>query len=283
MMTRTRFVYFDTSAWNALSDRSDQDELIRAFQRAGIQIFASVISAGEILRTSDLRRRATLCKVMKTGHEETPPILDHPDYLLRYAVEAIEKKDDSVLLRESAAAQQLAKCISGPETVTDEEWREVSDWILAIEADCRNVRVDVEAVRSLVGPRLCSPEVLEDVEFNTLMVRHLPIVQTLALDADRLMKLTHQSDIWNAFRASVAYELDLAYQGRGQPGGVDLRQAMYLGACDTFVLRDSRFENALREIATASGLFRDIFTADDFFAQFSTNGQGTALPGINRE
>ena len=82
-------VYFETSAWNSLDRRrpAERERLIQALKETGDEIFASVITAGEILRTNAEGTRKALCDAMVGIHGEVRPLLDHPEYLARYVAE----------------------------------------------------------------------------------------------------------------------------------------------------------------------------------------------------
>ena len=48
---RLHVAYFDTSAWNNLADHPKYETIVAELQRSHVIVLASVISAGEILKT----------------------------------------------------------------------------------------------------------------------------------------------------------------------------------------------------------------------------------------
>ncbi len=115
-------------------------------------------------------------------------------------------------------------------------------------------------------------------EFNALFAEKVPLVTEIGLSAGDLIELCEKCDVWKAYRAMAAFTIDAAIDRmlenrpspthgwpQKRPGGPDIRQAVYLGVCDTFVLRDDWFEESLSVITRAAGIERQITSADLFF------------------
>jgi len=104
------------------------------------------------------------------------------------------------------------------------------------------------------------------------------VVKENRLSLDEVVAICKASDVWKAYRAMVAFTGDAGLDrmpvsrpnpagGRDQrrPGGPDIRQTVYLGVCETFVLRDDWFKESLEMIAGAAGLERRVISVDCFF------------------
>lgn len=291
-------IYFETSAWNSLNRHPQRRGLIQALKNSGDEIFASVITAGEILRTGNAEKRKELCDAMIGIHGEVRPLLDHPEHLARYVAEDFLQGERTYQIRESRGAARIRSYLEDPASVSEDDRQEVDAWVLAMDEDHLAVFTDLEAVGPRLGPKFHSPQTLERDDFNQLFIDKLPQVAELGLSVERLKQLVAASDVWKAYRASVAFTMNAAIdrmpttrpgpRGREQkrPGGPDVRQAIYLGVCDTFVVDDAWLRESLTEIAAACGLERRILPSKRFFdevleAQLLANlrSLGIAEPG----
>jgi len=275
-------VYFETSAWNCLARHPEKEDLLGAFDRHGIQVLASVIVAGEILRTGDPEIWRTLCDVVARVQGEMAPLLDHPEHLVRYPVEAWRRGDSTSVIRQSRAASVLLRYMTNPDAVTPEERTEVKLWVNAMHEDHASVFRALAHIGPRAGPPFCSPEVLARPDFHRLFAEKVPVVAELGLSAGDLGGLAAASDIWKVYLAAAAFTIDAAIdrmpetrriravtRPQKRPGGPDVRQAVYLGVCPTFVLRDEWFQECLAEIACGAGLERRIVSTDEFFAELA--------------
>jgi len=61
-------MYFDTSAWNHITDAYDRDLLIHLLKRRRQVPLASVLSVAEILQTSEPARMGALCRIVEMLH-----------------------------------------------------------------------------------------------------------------------------------------------------------------------------------------------------------------------
>jgi hypothetical protein len=273
-------VYFETSAWNCLARHPEKEDLLKAFDRNGIQVFSSVIVAGEILRTGDPEIRRTLCGVVTRAHGEIAPLLDHPEYLVRYPVEAWRRGDSASVIRQSPGASMLLRYLQNPDEVKPDERREVELWVNAMHEDHAGVFRALAHIGPRAGPPFCSPEVLARPEFHRLFAEKVPVVAELGLSAGDLGGLAAASDIWRVYLAAAAFTIDAAIdrmpetrrvragtRPQKRPGGPDVRQAIYLGVCPIFVLRDDCLQESLTVIAAAAELERHIISPERFFAE----------------
>ena len=280
-MNGTQLTFFETSAWNRLADRSDREAIIAGANRRGLRIVAGVYAAGELLSTPSEARRRILCETVTRASDAVAPLLDHPEYLATYAARAWRAGEAELLAGESSGAKRLRFFLERPDRLDDDSRAEIARWIRdGTQADYQAVFDDLSDIGPRVGPPFCSREVLVMPEFNRLFAEKVPLVAELGLSAADLMDLCNACDVWKAYRALAAFTIDAAIDrmpesrpsptgGRPQkrPGGPDIRQAVYLGVCETFVLRDDWFQESLAQIAVAAGLERRIVSTDEFFAE----------------
>jgi hypothetical protein len=278
-----QLTYFETSAWNRLADRVDRQALANQMRMQRITVVTGVYAAGEILSTPDKSRRGDLCRLVAHTCDGDRPLLDQPEYLLRYTAEAWREGRGDFLARESPGAVRLRSLLESPEDIDENDRGEVIHWIRqGAHADHEAIFADLRDVGPRVGPPFCSPEVLEMHEFNQLLVEKVPAVSELGLGVNDVLELARVSDVWKAYRAMVAYTIDAAIDrmpasrpspsgGRpeARPGGPDLGQAVYLGACSRFILRDRWLQDALTQIAEAAGLTRQVVATEEFFGSLT--------------
>jgi predicted nucleic acid-binding protein len=212
-------VYFETSAWNSLNRRrpAERDRLIQALRDSGDEIFASVITAGEILRTDDSEKRKALCDAMIRIHGEIRPLLDQPEHLARYVAEDFLRGERTFRLRESSGAARIRSYLEDPASVSPDDRGQVEAWVLAIDEDHLAVFRDLENVGPRLGPKFHSPETLERDDFNQLFIDKLPQVAELGLSVERLKELAAASDVWKAFSGGLLRFLDEARRRRLRP------------------------------------------------------------------
>src|SRR5512143_3131280 len=82
------FIYFETSAWNRLTDRQDRAEIVDRIAIKGYRVVTSVYAAGEILSTAASVRRRLLGKTVASVCDREMPLLDHPEEFVTYVAEA---------------------------------------------------------------------------------------------------------------------------------------------------------------------------------------------------
>lgn len=273
-----RRIYFETSAWNRFAERRDRTAVADVLRRNEDQVLASVITVGEVLRTADPDRRRLLCEAMDALHGSIAPLLDHPDHLAGYAAETSRSGEHGVNLRQGPGATLLSRYLRSPAAVSEEERHEVENWIRAMDEDQTALFEDLARTGPRAGQEFCSAEVLSRPEFSELFAEKVPVAIERGLTGQQVRELSATSDVWKAYRAMVGFAIDAAIDrmpatrtspsgGRDQrrPGGPDIQQAVYLGVCDTFVLRDGWLQESLIKIASAAGLERRILSTDDFF------------------
>lgn len=105
-------VYFDASAWSDLVRERDRDALVANKRRPAL-VLASVISAGEILRTSDALLRKELSSTMLSLHGDGP-LLERPLDLARAAAIAHLRGDEDMPLPQTSPGRSLLSFLRSP-------------------------------------------------------------------------------------------------------------------------------------------------------------------------
>ncbi len=279
--TNNSLVYFETSAWNRLADRPDRDGVIARVKELGLRVVTGLYAAGELLSTTNAGRRRALCELVTRVAHGGAPLLDHPEYLAKYAVQAWRNGEADLLARESPGARRLRFFLENPDRLDDASRREIVQWIQhGAHADHDAVLQDLAPVGPRAGPPFCSEAILRSREWNEAFAAGDPVVKENRLSLDEVEAICEARDVWKAYRAMVAFTGDAGLDrmpvsrpnpkgGRDQrrPGGPDIRQAVYLGVCGTFVLQDGWLEESLSHIAAAAGLPRLIVRAESYFEQ----------------
>jgi hypothetical protein len=178
-----------------------------------------------------------------------------------------------------------------PDAIAEEERQELEDWVRAMDEDQARVFEDLADVGPRLGPKFCSAESLEHPRLNQIFADKVPVPRELGLSGKQVAELSSASDIWKAYRAGVAFTIDAALdrmplmrpgprRPQKRPGGPDVRQAIYLGVCQTLVLKDDWLSESLAEIADAAGLERRIVATDEFFDETLSTARTASLTGV---
>lgn len=269
-------IYFETSAWNALNRHANRDRLIQVLSDSGDEVLASVITAGEILRTGNEDKRKALCDAMSRIHGSVRPLLDRPHELAEYAARAVLAGEETVEIRESSAAALIRSFLEDPESVKPDDRQLVSAWICSLDEDYLEVMESLKNTGPREGPKFCTPDVLEDAGFNRLFMEKVPLIGRLELTEEQLAEVAARTDIWKAYRGAFAFTVDAGIDKmpatrpgnkhpQKRPGGPDVLQATYLGTCDTFIVDDVWLRESIAGIAAATGLQRRILPSEVFF------------------
>jgi len=260
-------VYFDTSAWNHLADRSDGEAVIAKLQRRGDVVFGSVYSAGEILKTPDPVRRQRLCAVMECLLGDRA-LLERPVTLAKAAAEAVLRGETTVLLRSSGPGRTIWSFVRQAD---DAACDGIAPWLANEEANLERFRVQVEPAMPS-STRFHSPEVLNSDDFLKLLLS-FPAAAELGLSLCQVRQVRRRSDIWQAVArtlasivAQVLTRSPKRKNGHHRPGAVDLWQAVYLGVAEVFVTSDERQLAAVQEVSASMRRPRRVVSTAMFLA-----------------
>ncbi len=287
----TGVVYLDASAWNRLADQPDRDRLAAGLRRRNAHVIASVISAGEILRTAAAERRARLAGVIRDLNPDLP-LFEEPLALAAATARAALNGEADALLKQSGPGRTLLGYLHQPDT-TDRD--PIGAWLQKKESNLERFRLRVETPDPN-GTRYHSPAVLETDAFLRLLLALPPAVE-LGLSLAQVRELYERVDVWRALAGTLGYILTQiksrspARQGNHRrPGAADLWQAVYLGVAEVFVTSDVRQREAVSEISGVLRYPRCVVETADFFAGVAADSPdpaafcrrcGSALPAAD--
>ena len=259
-------VYFDASAWNRLADHPNREDLTAGLRRRSARVIASVISAGEILRTTGVERRAHLAAVIRDLNPDLP-LFEGPLALAAATAGAALNGESDALLKQSGPGRTLLGYLHRPDA-TDRD--PIGAWLQNQESNLEKFRLNVEAPEP-DGTRYHSPAILETDAFLRLLLTLPPAVE-LGLSLAQVRELYERVDVWRALAGTLGYILTQIksrspeYQGsHRRPGAADLWQAVYLGVAEIFVTRDRRQREAVSEISGVLRYPRCVVHPDDLF------------------
>jgi len=259
-------VYFDASAWNRLADHPNHEGLTAGLRHRNARVIASVISAGEILRTTDPERRAQLAVVIRDLNPDLP-LFEGPLALAAVTASAALNGEPDALLEQTGSGRTLLGYLHRPDA-TDRD--PIGAWLQNNERNLERFRLSVEAPEP-EGTRYHSPEILGTDAFLRLLLTLPPAVE-LRLSLAQVRELYERVDVWRALAGTLGYILTQIksrspeYQGNHRrPGAADLWQAVYLGVAEVFVTRDKRQREAVSEISGVLRYPRCVVHPDDFF------------------
>jgi hypothetical protein len=235
-----------------------------------------VINLGEILNTPRPERLTQLAHTINDLLPPKKPVLDHPDRLLKSAALQWRSKEPKITVRESSAGRVLREFLRTPNHVSASDRNLVKHWIQAMNDDHENFLRDIRPEKPIIEECLPDPTWLRDQRFMATFSR-VPPAATMKFSPTDLASLCEGCDAWAAFRAGLAYTIDLAFShapkakkidGRRtrRPGGADMRQAVYLGFCETFIIEDGWLREAMTRISNLLPWPRPVLTLDTFLA-----------------
>ena len=164
-------VYFDASAWNDLADHPNREGLTTGLRRRNARVIASVISAGEILRTTSADRRAHLAVVIRDLNPDLP-LFEDPLAIAAATAKAALRGEPDALLDQSGSGRTLLGYLARPDA-TDRG--SIGAWLRNKENNLEGFRLNVEAPEP-DNRRHHSPEILETDAFLRLLLRLPPAV-----------------------------------------------------------------------------------------------------------
>ena len=262
-------IYFDTSSWNDLVKRPDREELINLIKHRKQLVLASVISAGEVLRTSDDLLRQQLCSAMRALHGDGPLLERSFNELARAAAQCVLQGQGDFLIRETGSGKHLRDCIFGAAQPppTDEIW----GWLRNMHDNMERFIQESKPPEPDLTTCYLSPEVLAREDFLKLLCK-LPPAEELGVSVSEMRAICEKSDVWKALRATLAYIIELStthapknINGHRRPGVQDLWQAPYLGVVEVFVTSDGPMLEAIYKISALLPYPRWVVCTKEFF------------------
>jgi hypothetical protein len=269
-----RTVYFDTSAWDCLSKDEDRERITEVMKRSRIVVLASVISAAEVLRTSDVERRRSTCAIMRKLHGEGPLLERHHELALA-AAEAFIRGEKDITLPRTDSGRALYSHLLDPASPPNEDIRR---WLQNMNDNLNRFVDQVKPNQPDSETRYCTPEVLEREDFLQILCE-LPPTKHLNLSTSQMRELCDGSDIWKALAATLGYMIELSTThapksklGKKRPGGPDLWQAVYVGVSEVFVTGDEGLLEAASRVSACLRYPRCVISREDFISGILRRG-----------
>lgn len=271
-------IYFDTSAFNALTRYKYRETLIRELTRRGRTVLVSAVNAAELLNTPDPELRGELCEIASRLLTEGITMLDHPMNILRQAAEGIRRGDRALVLREKGAVLAFRTVLKDPEKMTPEDAESVKQWTDAMRKDLKEFRTDLTAIlKDNPLKEGDAAKLIYSAELPVLLYEKVPEVRDCAKSPEEVAEFIRRSDVWGAYAGAVAYEFQIAEDApmgkarRKLPGGADMRQTTYLGVAGTFVCADGGLIRAAEWIGPQLvGGARKVVEPKPFFQRIRT-------------
>lgn len=261
---RLQLAYFDTSAWNHLADHPASEAIVAELQHRRVLVLASVISAGEILRTPAADRLERLRCLMLRLHGDRA-LLERPMTLAAEAARAFLRSEKDFLLPQSGPGRSLLEFLHRPD---DADSPAIAAWLQNLERNHEKFLADVKPERPNRDTPYYSPEVTRQESFLKLLST-VPAAQELGLSMAQVADLITRVDIWRALAGTLGYIITQAMahsprQGGKRPGGADMWQVVYLGVTEAFVSSDVRLLKAAREVSCTLPYPRCVVSTCDF-------------------
>lgn len=190
--------YFDASAWSDLVREPDRDVLVARLQLRPAPVLASVISAGEILRTSDALLRKELCSTMLNLHGDGP-LLESPLDLARAAAIAHLRGDGDMLLPQTSPGRSLLSFLRSPDSADRDT---IGAWLGNSDANLERFLSVTKPDKPNLTIRYYSPDVLSTEPFLKLLLTLPPAIE-LGLALPQCRELYERVDIWRALAATL--------------------------------------------------------------------------------
>lgn len=263
---RLHLAYFDTSAWNDLADDPRSQAIVAELQRRRVVVLASVISAGEILKTPARARVERLRSVMLKLHGDGP-LLERPMTLAAEAARAFFRSETDFLLPQSGPGRSLLGFLYQPD---DADKHSIVAWLQNLDRNHDKFLAEIRPEQPNRNAQYCSAEVTRSEPFLKLLST-LPAAQELGLSLAQIAELSTQVDIWRALAGTMGYIVTQAMahspkrkQGRKRPGAPDMWQVVYLGVAEAFVSSDVRLLEVAREVSSTFRYPRCVISTCDF-------------------
>jgi hypothetical protein len=261
-----QLAYFDTSAWNELADHPRCEGIVAELRRSGVIVLASVISAGEILKTPAHDRVERLRYLLLKLHGDGP-LLERPMTLAAEAARAFLRNDTDFVLPQSGPGRSLLEFLHRPD---DADSPSITAWLQNLERTHERFLAEIRPEQPNRDTRYYSPEVTRQESFLKVLST-VPAAQELSLSLAQIADLSSRVDIWRALASTMGYIITLAMahspkrqRGRQRPGGPDMWQVVYLGVAEAFVSSDVRLLDAAREVSSTFPYPRCVVSTGDF-------------------
>jgi hypothetical protein len=263
---RLHLAYFDTSAWNHVVDHAESEAIVATLESRAVIVLASVISAGEILKTPALDRRERLCAVMLKLHGDAS-LLERPMTLAVEAARAFFREEPDFSLPRTGPGRSLLAFLGCPDAA---DTSSIATWLQNLDRNHGRFLKEIRPELPDPNTLYYSPEVLHTEPFLRLLST-VPAAQELGLSVRQIAELIAGVDVWQALAGTMGYIITQSTshspktrQGRNRPGGPDIWQVVYLGVAEAFVSSDERLLEAAREVSKTFRYPRCVISTRDF-------------------
>jgi len=263
---RLHLVYFDTSAWNDVVDHAESEAILAELRSRAVIVLASVISAGEILKTPAADRRERLCSVMLKLHGDVA-LLERPMTLAAEAARAFFRQERDFSLPRTGPGRSLLEFLRRPDAADKSS---IAAWLQNLDRNHERFLKEIRPELADPSTRYHSAELLQTEPFLKLLST-VPAAQELALSVPQIGELIAGVDVWRALAGTMGYIVTQSTshspktrQGRSRPGGPDMWQVAYLGVAEAFVSSDERLLEAAREVSKTFRYPRCVISTRDF-------------------
>jgi hypothetical protein len=263
---RLHLAYFDTSAWNDVVDHAESDAFVDELRVRDVIVFASVISAGEILKTPSADRRERLCSVMLKLHGDVA-LLERPMTLAAEAARAFFRDERDFSLPHTGPGRSLLEFLRRPDAA---DKASIAAWLQNLDRNHRRFLKEIRPELPDPKTRYYSAELLHAEPFLKLLST-VPAALELGLSVRQIADLTAEVDVWRALAGTMGYIITQSTshspktrRGQSRPGGPDMWQVVYLGVAEAFVSSDDRLLEAAREVSRTLRYPRCVISTRDF-------------------
>lgn len=187
---RLKASYFDASAWSRLARDPKCEDIVAELRRRQVIVLASVISAGEILKTPDIGLRKRLCSLMLNLHGDGP-LLERPMTLAAGAASAFLEGETDFLLPQSRPGRSLLAFLYRPDDI---DRQSIADWIDNLDGSYQQFLAKVKPERPNRSTRYYSEEILRSNPFLRLLAS-CPAARQLELSPTQVAHLCSSVDI----------------------------------------------------------------------------------------
>lgn len=254
------FIYFDTSAINALYDDAEPGRVVAGLMSIG-QFRTSSFIVNEIAGTRDLERRLSLLILTSKLAEGTVP-LQLPHLIVRRILRAYASGQTD-FSAEVAPDDDALRVLRSPALATDVSRDLASEWTSNVEQLFDSIAVSMRERAQTARPRRQQPY------FSSIssLIRHLMfdpgetfrkfvaamyLAETGQIPEEFTLMRLVEHPAWRLSFGSFVFALHRRsmraerYARWRNAGGIDLQQAVYLAFCDHFVTADVQQFRALR-------------------------------------
>ena len=197
---RLHLAYFDTSAWNDIADHVESEAIVAHLQVRAVIVLASVISAGEILKTPSADRLERLCSVMLKLHGDGA-LFERPMTLAAEAARAFLREERDFSLPLTGPGRSLLEFLRRPDAADKSS---IAAWLQNLDRNHERFLREIRPELPDPNTRYYSADLLHSEPFLKLLAT-VPVAQELGLSPTQIADLTARVDVWRALAGAMGY------------------------------------------------------------------------------